>query len=63
MLEGRIRLKRKAIEVRPNPFEEESNIKEKLFVLRIEVYPASTRNNFFAVRLEKKGMHNRYVSY
>ena len=31
--------------------------------MRIEVYPASTKNNFFAVRLEKKGMHNQYNSY
>ena len=33
------------------------------YVLRIEAYPTSTSNNFFAVRLEKKGMHNRYFSY
>ena len=36
---------------------------EKLYVLRIEAYPTSTSNNFFAVRLEKKGIHNRYISY
>ena len=58
-----MRLKRKRIEVRSDPLGEEQMSEKKLFVLRIEVYPTSTTNNFFAVRLEKKGMHNRYVSY
>ena len=58
---GSLTLKREFVPVLADPFGPKKA--ESLDVLRIEVYPESQAEMFFALKLNKKGMHTRYQTY